>query len=391
MATVPTFKMVHITTVPQTLGFFHGQVGFLKEHGVEVALISSPGELADRFSQEEAVRFYPVTMKRQIIPITDLTALLQLWYRILRIKPDIVHSHTPKAGLLGTIAARLAHVPVIFLSVFGLPQMTRTGFRRRLLDCTTWLACQLADRVWCDSQSMRDYIVSAKLCADSKTVVLGHGSVNGVDAQHRFSPQLYSAAARSALRNRYGIPDKARVLGFVGRIVADKGMSELVDAWRLLREKYSDLHMLLVGPFEAEDPLRPQDEVMLRGDPRVHLVGYQPDVASYLAVMDLFVMPSYREGFGLANIEAAAMELPVISTRIPGCVDSVQDGVTGILVPPRDSRSLASAIELYLNNPDLVRRHGRAGRQRVLHDFRPEVIWEALYQEYTASLAVKTR
>lgn len=386
MRSAKRVKLVHIATVAQVLDFFHGQIGYLRARGFDVDAIASPGELAERFREREGIPVHTLMIAREINPARDVATLYRLW-RLLRVlRPDIVHSHTPKGGLLGTIAARAAGVKVVVLSIFGLPQMTRTGFSRRLLDLTTRLSCRLADRVWVDSFSMRDYVVRQRLCAAERVVVLGQGSVNGVDAEGVFSPAANGRDVRGAIRTRYGIPDDALVLGFVGRIVADKGMHELAAAWRRLRGRYPALHLFLVGPFESQDALLPEDAATFRTDNRVHLAGRRSDVAPHLAAMDLFVMPSYREGFGIANIEAAAMALPVISTRIPGCVDSVQDQVTGTLIPVRDVGALVAAIEAYCDDPALRRAHGLAGRERVLRDFRQEVIWEALYREYTLLL-----
>lgn len=204
----------------------------------------------------------------------------------------------------------------------------------------------------------------------------------GVDAREAFSPSRWGPDVRRAVRAEHGIAAEAPVLGYVGRIVADKGMRELASAWRNLRDRYPSLHLVMVGPFDATDPISPDDESLFREDERIHLLGLREDVARCLAAMDVFVMPSYREGFGVVNIEAAAMNLPVVSTRIPGCVDSVADGVTGTLVPPGDAEALESAIRKYLDDPALRRRHGEAGRHRAVRDFRPEGIWEPLYQLY---------
>jgi glycosyltransferase involved in cell wall biosynthesis len=172
------------------------------------------------------------------------------------------------------------------------------------------------------------------------------------------------------------------VVGFVGRIVRDKGIVELYQAWKILRARDLNLHLLLVGPFDPQDPVPPGIESRLRKDPRAHLTGMDWDTPRLYAAMDVVSLPTYREGFPNVPIEAAAMGLPVVATRIPGCVDAVQDGVTGTLVPPADAHALARAIEAYVTDPVLRRRHGVAGRERVLREFRQEVIWEALYREY---------
>jgi glycosyltransferase involved in cell wall biosynthesis len=378
-------RLIHITTVPFTFRFFHGQIAFLKSRGVEVHAVSSPGDelgTLQEVEQREVIEVHPVRMQRRISPVGDLLSLWHLWRLLRRLRPDIVHSHTPKAALLGTLAARAVGTKVVLISIFGMRQMTKAGLSRRLLDWTTRLSCRLADRVWCDSFSIRDCIVAEGLCAPEKTVILGQGSVMGVDAREHFSPSRCGPDVRRVVRTTYGIPPDATVLGFVGRNAADKGMRELASAWRNLRNRYLSLHLMLVGPSDSTDPISPDDTALFRADERVHLCGYCEDLPAHLAAMDVFAMPSYREGFGIVNIEAGAMGLPVVSTRIPGCVDSVQDGVTGTLVPPRDANALKDAIAHYLEDPSLRERHGQAGRQRALQEFRPEAIWESLYHLY---------
>lgn len=372
-----SIPLLHVTTVPQTLVFFRGQVGYLKRDGFDVMVASSPGEPLDRFAAEENVPAFPVPMSRRITPLHDLSSLIRLVRVILRARPAIVHSHTPKAALLGTLAARLTGRKAV-LSVFGLPQMTRTGITRRVLDAKTRIECALAHRVWCDSASLREVLVAKRLCAAGKVVVLGSGSVNGVDAIGRFNPSRFPSPERRAIRTALRMPPDGLVIGFVGRIVRDKGIAELADAWTSLRVRYPALHLLLVGDAEPTDPLDPAVVARLRADERVHFTGHQEDVAPLIAVMDVFVMPSYREGFGVSNVEAAALEVPVVATRIPGCVDSVTDGLTGTLVPAGDATSLESAVARYLDDPDLRRRHGASGRRRVLAEFVPERIWSEL-------------
>ncbi len=378
--------LVHVATVPWTLRFFRGQAGYLRSRGIEVRAVSSPdpAESLAEFSKSEGVPVYPLQMKREIAPLSDLLVLVRLWRLLRRLRPDVVHSHSPKTALIGTLAARLARVPCVVISIFGLVQMSRSGPGATVLNRVTRLQCRLANRVWCDSASMRDHLVESGLCDVDKITVIGSGSVNGVDAEV-FSPSR-GAAHREEVRNALGIAGSDRVVGFVGRITVDKGIRELAEAWSTLRVQLPDGHLLLVGPVE-EGARRPPELDVLLADGRVHLVGEIADVSPYLAAMDVFAMPSYREGFGIANIEAAAMELPVVATRIPGCTDSVADGVTGTLIPARDGAALAAALRRYLDDEQLRRAHGRAGRQRVLEEYRPEAVWAGLYEMYRGLLA----
>lgn len=375
-------RLVHITTVPLSLMFLRGQVGYMQARGFSVHAVSSPGELLDDFARREGVATFAVEMPRRITPFRDLLAIARLWRYLRRVRPHIVHAHTPKGGLLGMVSAWLARAPVRIYHMRGLPLETATGWRRTLLRWSERLSCRLAHRVLCVSHSLRALAVAERLCPPEKIRVLAAGSGNGVDAAERFNPAHLSASARTDSRAAYGIPATATVVGYVGRLVGDKGLVELAAAWQTVRQSFPDLHLLLVGPWEPQDPVPPDVETLLRTDARVHLTGHVRDVAPLYAAMDLLVLPSYREGFPNTLLEAAAMGLPVVATRVPGCVDAVADGVTGTLVPPRDPDTLASAIAGYLADPGRREAHGRAGRERVLREFRPEDIWAALHREY---------
>jgi glycosyltransferase involved in cell wall biosynthesis len=387
----PPHRLVHVTTVPETLAFLNGQAAYLRARGIEVHALSSPGEWAGTFRTREQVPVHTVELTRRITPLHDLRAVGRIRRIVRQVRPDIVHGHTPKGGLLAMIAASLEGVPVRIYHLHGLPLMTATGLKRRLLQWTETISCRLAHQVLCVSNSVREVAIAEGLCPAHKIKVLLGGSINGVDADGQFNPARLPAATRTEIRNRYGIPPDATVAGFVGRIVRDKGMAELAWAWRTLREEYPQLHLLMVGPFEPQDPVPTEVEALLREDPRIHLVGVCWETPPLYAAMDLVILPTYREGFPVVPLEAAAMGLPVVATRIPGCVEAVQDRTTGLLVPVRDAAALAEAIRGYLHNPELARRHGRAGRERVLCDFRREAMWEALSWEYARLLRTAGR
>jgi lipopolysaccharide/colanic/teichoic acid biosynthesis glycosyltransferase/glycosyltransferase involved in cell wall biosynthesis len=378
----PPFRLLHITTVPMSLGFLRGQVQFMEERGFRFHALCSPGADLDEFGRRHGVPVFGVEMPRSITPLRDLAAVRRIVRVIQRVRPHIVHAHTPKGGLLGMIAAALTGVPVRIYHMRGLPLMGAAGPKRRLLRWTERLSCALAHRVFCVSNSLRDVALGEGLCPPEKITVLAGGSGQGVDADGRFNPDRLGGPARAEARARLGIPAGAPVIGFVGRLVRDKGIVELTDAWRRLRAEFPDAHLLLVGPFEPQDPIPAEVVAFLQNDPRVHLTGMDWDTPPLLAAMDLLVLPTYREGFPNAPLEAAAMRLPVVATRIPGCVDAVAEGITGTLVPPSDAAALTTAIRAYLEDPDLRCRHGNAGRERVLREFRQEVIREAVHREY---------
>ena len=374
-------RLLHITTVPMTLRFLKGQVGYMKERGVAVHALSSPGEDLSTFGRDEMVPCHAVHMQRRITPLKDLVALLNVRKVIRRVHPSIVHAHTPKGGLLGILGAWIARVPVRVYHVHGLPMDTAQGLRRVLLATTERLTCKFATQVLCVSPSLREVAIERGLCPSEKIKVLARGSINGVDALDGFNPAR-TYQLQHDIRARYGIPKEARVVGYIGRIVRDKGIIELAKAWQLVRAEVPHAHLLIVGPKEEQDPIPADVMVLLETDPRVHLIGPNWDTAPLYAAMDLVVLPSHREGLPVVPLEAAAMGRPVIGTNIPGCQDAIRDGETGKLVGVGDVDALANALRIYLTDPELCQKHGTAGRERMLRDFQQEVIWDETYREY---------
>ena len=375
-------RVLHVATVAMSTVFLRGQAGFMKRKGFDVHVLTSPGDELEGFAREEGVTTHTASMARRISPLADVGAVRDIRRVIRATAPTVVHAHTPKGGLLGLTAAASAGVPVRIYQMRGLPFVTATGSRRALLRTSERVSCSLAHRVLANSRSMAGTAIEEGICPPAKLDVLCGGSGNGVDANGKFDPGRYGSTVRGETRDRLEIPRDARVLGFVGRLVRDKGVVELAEAWAELRVDYPDLHLVLVGPLEERDRIPRSTEASLRSDPRVHLTGLDWETPPLYAAMDIVALPTYREGFPNVPLEAAAMELPVVATRVPGCMDAVVAGETGLLARARDSAALAGAIRAYLDDAGLRARHGRAGRARVVRDFRQEALWEALYAEY---------
>jgi glycosyltransferase involved in cell wall biosynthesis len=388
LGTACATRLLHLTTIPTTLGFLRGQAAGLRGRGIEVHALSSPGTDLFRFARDERVTVHAVQMARRIAPLRDLLALWRVWRALREIRPAVVDAHTPKAGLIGMLAAALARTPVRIYHMHGLRFVTTRGWKRRLLRVTERISCALADRVLAVSPSVRALAVRERLCPPARLKVLLQGSICGVDAVGRFTPQ--SEPSRSATRSALGIPRDALVLGFVGRLARDKGMVELAGAWGDLRSD-PRLHLLLVGELDAADAPPPFIMETLRTDPRVHQAGHVPDTVPLYAAMDIVALPTYREGLPQIAIEAAAMELPVVATMACGCVDAVEDGITGTLVAPRDTGALVRAVRTYLADPALRARHGAAARRRALERFSPAALWAALASEYEELLLTASR
>lgn len=371
-----------------TLTFLSGQLAYMRERGYAVDVVSSPGDDLELLAALHGATPHALRLTRRITPIQDVMAVLSLVRLLRRLRPTIVHAHTPKGGLVGMIAARLAGVSVRVYHLRGLAWRPGDVWRARLLRTTERISCRLAHRVFAVSRALRETAIREGLSEAGKVRVLEHGSGNGVDAEHRFDP-YHQEGARTATRQRLQIPEPAVVVGFVGRLARDKGIVELADAWRETARRFPEAHLVLVGPDEEGDPVPPDILAGLEADPRVHRTGLDWDTPPLYAAMDLVILPSHREGFPNVPLEAAAMGLPVVATHIPGCQEAVVDGITGTLVPARDSRALSAALDRYLADPGLRRRHGHAGRERVLREFRPEAIWRALYEEYERLVAAR--
>jgi glycosyltransferase involved in cell wall biosynthesis len=354
---------------------------FMRAKGWQVHAMASPGEYESTL-KSNSISFHPVLMHPRINPFSDLVSIARMWNSIRRLRPAIVHAHTLKAGLLGMISATLARVPVRAFHVHGLPHLGACGFKYRLLVWSTRVACMLAHRVYCVSFSVRQVLIDENLCPADKAVVPMNGSCDGIDARNRFNPDGMSVQAGKGIRTTYGVPPDVFLMAFIGRLVRHKGLIELCSAWPLLSAAHPDLHFLIVGDIEPQDPIPADTLKIFRADPRVHMTGLCGDMPALYAAVDLVVLPSYYEGFPTVLLEAAAMRLPVVATAIPGNVDAVRDNETGLLFDLHDVPGLVRAVERYWNDPLLRRNHADRARERILRHFHPEPIREFIYGDY---------
>jgi glycosyltransferase involved in cell wall biosynthesis len=383
-ATPLVTRLVHVVTHPVTARYLlRDQLAWLRERGFDVWLVASPGADLEVAAAHEEVWAVAVPMRRRPAPLADVLALLRLVRLFRRLRPQIVHAGTPKAGLLALLAARWCGVPVRVYGLRGLRLEGTAGAAQAILARLERLAAASAHRILAVSPSLRQRYLELGLAPPEKVTVLASGSSNGVDLV-RFRP---APEARAERREALGIPPDAPVVGFVGRLVGDKGVADLLAALELVWERLPSARLLAVGEVERGDAVPEAVRHRLEGDERFVLAGWVTDAAPLYAAMDVLCFPSRREGFPNAPLEAAACGVPTVAYAATGTVDAVVDGETGALVDPGDVAGLAAALLRYWDDPDLRHAHGDAARRRAEAEFPRERVWRALETEYRRLLA----
>ena len=376
--------VVILTTVPYTLNtFFRGQLAYLRDSGFEIHTVASTGPEWPEIVERERVETHQIPMTRTRLGVGDVRALIRLVRLFRNLRPDVVHTFTPKGGLLGLIAASLSGVPVRSNTIFGFVFASRRGAKRSLLRFFESLSCGLATTVYAESESIAQLAVSERVCALRKMKILPAWSLNSTREQ--LQAWSYREELRRSTRSRLNIPEGAFVFGYIGRLVPEKGTRELIDSFYSL-DGDADVHLLLVGPQEVEHPLPEITRQKIRQHARIHKVGFQPKISPFLAAMDVLVHPSYREGLPSAPLESSAMGVPVITTDVPGCRDAVKHGYTGLLVPPANAQALVEAMRLLRVDEPLRARLGIQARSCVKNTMDVEKLWEQLAADYRAPL-----
>jgi lipopolysaccharide/colanic/teichoic acid biosynthesis glycosyltransferase/glycosyltransferase involved in cell wall biosynthesis len=360
-------RILIAATSPLACNFYDGILGSLSRGGFELTLLSAPGRGLVEVSRRAGVASIAVPMEREIAPLQDIVSFCRLYRTIRRLRPTIVDASTPKAGLLAGVAAWLAGVPCRVYTLRGLRLETTTGGKRALLWVAEWISCRCAHRVICVSPSLGALAIRLRLVTPDRAIVLDRGN-GGVDLE-RFSPAGRHLEATARLRQTLGIPANAPVIGFAGRFVKDKGIRELIAAFRWLRGKHPGLRLLLVGDFERGDPVEAETRRLIESSATIIRPGFVADAAPYYRLMDVLALPTYREGFPAVPLEAQASGVPVVTTNATGAVDSVLDGETGFLVPVGDAFALAKALGRLLDDAELRERMGQAARLRMERDF----------------------
>ena len=373
-------KIIRACTVAQSVGFFAPMIPELRSRGYEVVSVSSDGPGLTMVN-ELGGKAISVEMQRHISPLKDLRSLWQMVRVFRRERPAMVHSMTPKAGLICMMAAWICRVPVRVHTFTGLVFPTATGLKQKILILTDRLTCACATHIVPEGEGVKADLTRFGITR-KPLAVLGHGNIRGIDLDH-FSTEAPGVVEESAKIRRDGV----FTFIFIGRLVGDKGINELVEAFSRLNTERTHTRLILVGPEERElDPLTPATLKSIGSNPAIEAVGSQSDVRPWLAASDALVFPSYREGFPNVVIEAGAMGLPSVVTDINGSREIIIEGRNGTIVPPRSADALYSAMLRFVDDraklsemaanarPLIASRYEQSYVRRCLKEYYSEVL-----------------
>ncbi len=381
-------KLIRTATIAASLdSLLKGQLHFLKNH-FEVIAVSGKDEHLQNVNKREGVTIIDVPMARKINILFDIVSLFRLYRTFRKEKPTLVHSITPKAGLLTMTAAWLARVPIRMHTFTGLVFPTQRGFMKKILISTDKIVCSMATNVYPEGKGVKNDLIDNAITI-KPLKVLANGNVNGIDTAF-FDTNHFTDTDKQSLRKNWNIHPEDFIFVFVGRLVGDKGINELVQVFLKVVSKYKATKLVLVGPYEHElDPLNTATLDAIYENTNIIATDFQEDIRPFLAMSDVFVFPSYREGFPNVVMQAGAMNLPCIVTNINGSNEIIEEGVNGTIIPPKDTDALAKAMQKMVENSKFRESLSQNARSRITSRYQQKVVWEALLEEYNTLLREK--
>jgi len=382
-------KVCQVATVDSSIKFLLlNQIKYLQKEGYEISVVCSPGKWIKEI-ESYGIKVKPIEMKRKISPIFDLIALFRLISFFKKEKFDIVHTHTPKASLLGQLAAKIAGVPIVVNTNHGFYfQKGDFWLKRKFFIFIEKIAANFSDLIFSINKEDIETAIKEKICNSDLIKYSG----DGVDLSH-FNRERFSQQFIENKKREFGIDPSKKIIGIVARLVEEKGYLELFEAFKKILNEFPNTLLLVIGPKEPEkrDAIDPEIVKNYNIEEKVMFLGERTDVDEIYPLMDIFVLPSRREGLGLSILEASAMERPVVVTDIRGCREAVDNGKTGILVPPKNPAKLAEALIYLLSNPEIAREMGKAGREKVKREFNEVLVFDRIKKEYQKLIEEKLR
>jgi glycosyltransferase involved in cell wall biosynthesis len=374
-------QLIRTSTIALSLDvLLKGQLHFLKEH-FEVIAVSGIDPHLTTVENREGVRTVSVDMQREISLIKDLVSLVKLYLLFKKEKPFIVHSITPKAGLLSMIAAYFAGVPVRMHTFTGLIFPSKEGMMKQLLILMDQLLCRFATHIYPEGQGVKKDLLAFNITKKPLTII-AKGNVNGIDTTY-YTKESIEEKKIAALKTTLNITEEDFVFIYVGRLVGDKGINELGAAFSNMTTYYSNAKLLLVGPQEPDlDPLDAATLAIIKNNKNIIATGYQNDVRPYFSLANALVFPSYREGFPNVVLQAGAMGIPSIVTNINGCNEIIEDQVNGLIIPVKDTLALETAMKRLMEDTSGYRKMQQNARPLIVSRYEQQVVWEAILEEY---------
>jgi glycosyltransferase involved in cell wall biosynthesis len=382
-------KLIRITTAPIALkNLLAGQMKYISENCFDVLMISADGKEREALIRDEHCPHIIVNLTRQITPWQDLKSLLKLIKILQKERPIIVHTHTPKAGLIGMLAAKICSVPLRIHTVAGLPLQTAKGIKRKILFLTEKVTGWAANSILPNSNSLRDYALENKLFNPAKVDLIGLGSSNGIDTK-RFNSSSLKIEKIENTKKLIAYNDDTFYFLFIGRLVIDKGICELVNAFEKLNKSYHNIELIILGEFEnlrLEESIDKKYIDKIENNKSIKLMGWQTEVEYFLEICDTLVHPSYREGFPNVLLQAGAMECPIICSDIIGNIDIVDDNKTGLYFANMDIDDLFRKMEFAVNNKQQLQLYAKNMHVKVISYFDRDFIHSKILEFYNKKI-----
>ncbi len=380
-------KLFKLSTVSISLNLLlKGQLNYLSKF-YEIHAISGGGIDLDLVNSREGVKIKGISFKRKISILNDIISLIRLCYYFRKEKPQIIHSITPKAGLISMLAGKISGVPIRLHTFTGLIFPSKRGLFQKLLILTDKVLCWASSEVYAEGIGVKMDLMKYNI-TKKEIKIIANGNINGIDCEY-FNPALVSEDEKSNLRIQYNLTNNDFVFLYVGRIVRDKGINELVLAF--LKLKNPKIKLILLGSFESNlDPIQPTTLESIYACKEIICPGFQDDVRKFYAISDVFVLPSYREGFPNSLLQAGSMGLPSIVSNVNGCNEIINDGINGVIIPAKDKDALYLSMRMIFQNHKFKQRLGSNARELICSNFNNKVVWESLVEEYDRLLKRKS-
>lgn len=371
-------KILHVFNVPFVIPYMLGdQITYMNSKGYEIHVACSNGEKIEQYIKKWNFIFFSLNITRSISPINDIISIFKLYKYIKQNNIDIVIGHTPKGGLISMIASFISSIDKRIYFRHGLLSDTSIGINKIIFDLVEKLTSYFSTTTICVSNSIYNKSISSRLTTKRKLKILNKGTCNGIDVFNEFNNDLVNVNDKIQLLSHYNLDNTNIIVGFIGRLSKDKGINELINAWKIVKNNNFKIKLILCGPIDERDPISNELLNYIINDDSIIYCGEIESTKLYYSIFSFFILPSYREGFPTVVLEASSMKNAVITTRCTGCIDSIIENQTGIFTDINE-KAIADSIQFYIDNPNIANLHGENGRKFVTNNFQQKKIWEEI-------------